>query len=65
MIYIFQNFNLNNRLKEESGGYKNIKDDVILYKKEMKSKMNKLFNRYLDISDNSIIENMNFKTEKI
>lgn len=48
--------------KEEK--YEDIRDDVILYKKEIKNKFNKLLNKYVDLSDNVCETLNNLRTEK-
>lgn len=42
----------------------NIKDDVILYKKEIKNRINKILNKYLDLSDNLIMDNVSINKVK-
>lgn len=44
--------------------YEDIRDDVILYKKEIKNKFNKLLNKYVDLSDNVCETLNNLRTEK-
>lgn len=74
LIIIMNDKNINNYdlyfsklgsiINSNKNDYKDIRDDVILYKKEIKNKFNKLFNKYVDLSDNVCETLNNLKTEK-
>lgn len=57
----FSKLSINNQLQKQNYDSLNIKEDVIMYKKEIKNRMTKLLNKYLDVSNNFLENDFIYK----